>query len=75
MACNFCFLFFFFFSLSLQIDYVVAIFRISVKDFVCKLSVLLRTIALYVGGCLGNLYVGKSRNKKNKGIGILSRRG
>jgi len=65
MVFNFLFFFFFFFfSLSLQIDYVVAIFRIWLKHFVCKLSVLLWTIALYVGGCLGNLSIGKSRNKK-----------
>ncbi len=37
------------------------------KDFVCKLSVLLQTIALSVDGCLCNfLSAGKSRNKQKK---------
>jgi hypothetical protein len=44
-----------------------SILRIWVKDFVCKLSVLLWTIALHVGGCLCNLlFAWKSRNKGKK---------
>jgi hypothetical protein len=38
-----------------------------VRDFVCKINVLLPTIALFVDGCLFNfLSTGMSRNKEKK---------
>ncbi len=60
------FFFHFLYKLIILLQFF-SIFRIWVRDFVCKLSVLLRTIALSVDGCLCNfLFAGKSRNKEKK---------
>ncbi len=77
IVCTSFFLFLFHFLCKLiMLLHFFSTFKMWVKDFVCKLSVLVWTIALFVGGCLYNfLFVGKSRIKKKKRASVLQKRG